>query len=372
MTMDHYEPWKLTPFEKWVQDEGIHVVTQERVPDIDAVELLPWERTGCRAAFLDLTFEPLVGSLVNNQSTIRYLCDIPPGGTYKAEKHMYEEIFYVVKGRGATTVWNEGGPKQTFEWKEGSVFSIPLNAWHALYNGQGHEAARLYAATNAATAFNLYASPEFIFGCPMTFTDRYSGTDGQYFGGEARKLEDRYSETNFIPDAHAVSLDLALNRGFGSSMVYSMAGGHFVCHISDFPPGTYKKAHVGGAPANRAGLASAVAYLFLSGEGYDLQWPPGVKPGPGVPWERIDYRKGTLVAPGTGYHQHFNVSTEPIRYIVLRYGNPRYLGAAGARFRESGGGTNIEFEDEDPTIREQFNEELRKRNIEPSMPPRSA
>ena len=53
---------------------------------------------------------------------------------------MYEEIFYVLKGRGATTVWaEEGGPRQTFEWHEGSVFSIPLNAYHEIYNGQGDQ-----------------------------------------------------------------------------------------------------------------------------------------------------------------------------------------------------------------------------------------
>ena len=54
---------------------------------------------------------------------------------------MYEEIFFVLKGRGATAVWYEGQPRHTFEWQEGSVFSIPLNAWHELYNASGEDGA---------------------------------------------------------------------------------------------------------------------------------------------------------------------------------------------------------------------------------------
>ena len=204
MTTERYELWKLTPYEKWVHDEGISVLTQQMVDDIQTVELQPWERTGCNAALLDLTDDPVEGSIINSPGTIRYLCDIPPGGTFNAEKHMYEEIFYVVKGQGATTVWNEGGPKHTFEWKEGSVFSIPLNAWHEIYNGQGYETARLYAATNAPTAFNLYASPELVFDCPMVFPERFNAEDPRYFSGEERKLEDRFAETNFIADVRGV------------------------------------------------------------------------------------------------------------------------------------------------------------------------
>ena len=367
MTTERYELWKLTPYEKWVYDEGISVLTQQMVDDIQTVELQPWERTGCNAALLDLTDDPVEGSIINSPGTIRYLCDIPPGGTFNAEKHMYEEIFYVVKGQGATTVWNEGGPKHTFEWKEGSVFSIPLNAWHEIYNGQGYETARLYAATNAPTAFNLYASPELVFDCPMVFPERFNAEDPRYFSGEERKLEDRFAETNFIADVRGVQLDRWEARGPGANMMYLMAGGHLICHVSEFPRGTYKKAHTGEYPRISAGLVSGVAYLFLNGEGYDVQWPAGVQPAPGVPLERIDYHGGSLVSPGSGYHQHFNLSREPLRYLVLRFGNPRYTGARGARYRNTGG-IQIEFEDEDPAVRAMFLDELAERGIESGMP----
>lgn len=371
MTTERYQPWSLTPFEQWVKGEGLRVYSQQVVPDINAVELGPWERTGTNAAILDLTPEPWEGTFINTQGTTRYVCEIPPGGTFKAEKHMYEEIFYVMKGRGATTIWNPGEPKQTFEWQEGSVFSIPLNTWHEIFNGQGNETVKLYAATSAPTTFNLFASPELVFDCPMVFHDRYNAADRKYFSGRVNKLENRFAETNFIADVRAVSLDRWVDRGPGANMMFSMAGGHFICHVSEFPVGSYKKAHTGEFTRGRGGLISSVAYLFLSGEGYDLQWPAGTKPAPDAEWERLDFRTGTLMSPGTGYHQHFNVGAEPARYLVLRYGNPRYAGSSGARYKRTGG-VQIEFEDEDPRIRELFFRELKKRGVEANMPELSA
>ena len=144
---ERYEPWKLTPFEKWVTDEGLKVHTQQLVESVHTIGVEPWERTGTKAALLDLTGDPLDGGLVNNQGTIRFVCEIPPGGTFNAERHMYEEIFFVLKGRGATSIWYPGQPKHTFEWQEGSVFSIPLNTWHEIYNASGDETVRLYGAT---------------------------------------------------------------------------------------------------------------------------------------------------------------------------------------------------------------------------------
>ena len=95
----------LTPFEMWVQTEGLQVITTHTIPDIFTVEIEPWQRTGCKGALLDMTHDPSDKVMINNQGTTRFLIEIPPAGTFKAEKHMYEEIFYVVKGSGATVVW---------------------------------------------------------------------------------------------------------------------------------------------------------------------------------------------------------------------------------------------------------------------------
>ncbi len=374
---DQYARWTHTPFAKWVIDEGLKVI-QAPGAELGEVELGPWDRTGCQGVLLDLTPDPAFldpGSdpaermHLFGQNTTRFISEIPPGGTYKAERHMYDEIFYVLKGRGATSVWYEGGPKQTFEWQEDSVFSIPLNAWHEIYNGSGDEPARLFAATTLPNAINSYASPEFVFNCPMTFKDRFDPNDEMYFSGKGNHLEHRYLETNFIPNALATDLDRWEDRGPGNNMMISMAYGQLICHMSEFPPMSYKKGHNSRAirPSTRGGAITA--YMMMSGVGYDLQWEEGVTPGPGVPLgERVDYRRHTILTNGPGYHQHFNISDEPIRYMVLRHGNPRFSGSVGARSADAVN-SNIQFDDEDPAIRELFESELRKRGLESAMPP---
>ena len=366
----------LTPFERWVESEGLKVITKHTVYDLATEPLAPWERTGCDAALLDLTQAPSDKAWINNQGTTRYIVEIPPGGTFKVERHMYEEIFYVVKGRGATVVWNEGSPTLTFEWQEQSVFAIPLNTWHEIYNGSGTETVRLYAATNMPTPFNLYGSPEFVFNCTNTFPDRFDPHDELYFTGKSTRLGDRLSESNFIPSVLQMQLDDYNHRGPGTNMYVLMAGGRFVAHVSEFPVASYKKGHgfsgtgttTGGV--SRTGLQSENSYLFLSGEGYDLQWKTGQWPGPGVDFTRYDFKKNSLMTNGHGGHQHFNASAEPARYLVLRYGNP-FFGAPGkpkARPPHEDTG-QIDFEDEDPRIRALFEEECAKRGVKSEMAP---
>ena len=62
--------------------------------------------------------------------------------------------------------------------------------------------------------------------------------------------------------------------------------------------------------------------------------------------------------PVGGYHQHFNTSPEPIRYVVPRRGNPELRG-------ERRPVPQIEYEDEDPAVRELFESRLRKRGLDP-------
>src|SRR5437773_12254542 len=56
------------------------------------------------------------------------LCEIAPGKSLKPERHMYEELIYILRGAGATTVWVDGSSKQTFEWQDRK--STRLNSSH--------------------------------------------------------------------------------------------------------------------------------------------------------------------------------------------------------------------------------------------------
>ena len=371
------EDIQLTPFERWVESEGLQVITRHTVYDLLTEPLEPWERTGCDAALLDLTQYPSDRAWINNQGTTRYIVEIPPGGTFNVERHMYEEIFYVLKGRGATAVWYDGSPKLTFEWKEESAFAIPLNTWHEIYNGSGTETVRLYAATNMPAPINLYASTEFVFNCANTFPDRFDADDETYFTGQSVRLGDRLSKSNFIPSVLHLALDDYNHRGPGTNMYVLMAGGRFVCHVSEFPVASYKKGHgfsgtgttTGGVP--RTGLVSENSYLFLSGDGYDLQWKTGQKPGPDIEPMRYDFKKNSLMTNGHGGHQHFNASAEPARYLVLRYGNTSFGAPRDPTERTDKNEDNgqIDYKDEDPRIRALFKEECAKRGVTSEMEP---
>ena len=66
------------------------------IEDINRVELYPWARMGGRGVYLNLD-----GSEGVNDC---YVCEIASGKSLEPQKHMFEELVYVVGGRGATTV----------------------------------------------------------------------------------------------------------------------------------------------------------------------------------------------------------------------------------------------------------------------------
>ena len=158
-----------TTYQLFLEREGVPAVTGFHVEDINSVELYPWPRIAGRGVYLNLD-----GSEGVNDC---YICEIPAGKALEPQRHMFEALVYVVSGRGATTVWHEGGKKQTFEWGEGALFSPPLNAWYQHFNGQGDKPVRLLAMTNAPTVLNLYHNVEFVFNCDYRFDDRFAGED---------------------------------------------------------------------------------------------------------------------------------------------------------------------------------------------------
>ena len=147
-------------YKQWVETEGIPLIESFFVEDIASEPLAPWPRTGGLGVRLCLE-----GTGETNDA---YICEIPAGKALEPEKHMYEELIFVVRGRGATSIWNEGEPKRTFEWQEGSLFSPPLNAWHQPFNGNGNEPARFLAVTSAPCMINLIHNTDFIFNCPTS------------------------------------------------------------------------------------------------------------------------------------------------------------------------------------------------------------
>ena len=164
-----------TPYDRWIASQGIEVVRGFFVEDLYNIPLKWWDRMGGYGVFIMLDGTGYLDDA--------YVCGIPPGKSLNPQRHIYEALVYVLDGRGATTVWQTNGAKQSFEWQTGSLFAIPLNAWYQHFNGQGDREARLLAVTTAPLIFNLFRCEDFVVNNPYGFTDRFKGEEG-YFAGK--------------------------------------------------------------------------------------------------------------------------------------------------------------------------------------------
>ena len=341
---------KHTAYDEFQASEGIPIVTGFAVQDLRAVEVAPWARLECSGAYINLD-----GTGGTNDA---YVAEIEPGKRMAPERHLFEKNIYVLDGRGATLVGDDPNSRTSFEWKRGSVFSVPINVWHQHMNGSGSEPARFLAVTTAPLVMNYFHNDDFIFNNSFVFEDRMAAQrqfqgEGTMFTGNSGRVN--VWETNFIPDIETFTTFTWKERGAGgASVMFELADNTQAAHVSQFPVGTYKKAHRHGPGAH---------VVIISGEGFSLLWPQDG--GPRDRMERVDWKVGSMVVPPTNwFHQHFNGGTEPARYLALRWGSQKHgfsLGSAGegeADVSVKLGGAQIEYEDEDPIVHDMFAETL--------------
>lgn len=347
-------------YKEFVEAEGIPLVTGFSA-DCLTLPLEPWERLGGLGAYVQLDG---TGDYADS-----YLVEIPAGGQLKPEQHLFDEVLYVASGHGATAIELPNGKRETFEWGVGSLFAIPLNAPHQHFNGSGSESARLYAETSLPIYLNLTHSRDFIFGCSHVFDDRYG--DESFFRGEGKFrsiVAGRHQwESVFIPNLASLELQGWAERGAGGkSIQIILAESTLHAHVSEFPQGTYKKAH-------RKPSEAGVNIMCVTGEGYTLLWEEDENPVESI---RVDWKPGTIFAngPGRHFHQHFNTASFPARYLALGFGGMRYPVTKGRRWAYdtadkplNDGGRQIEYDGEDPRILALFEEELAKRGLESRM-----
>jgi oxalate decarboxylase/phosphoglucose isomerase-like protein (cupin superfamily) len=337
---------RLTPYDRWVASEGLDVIPALYVPNLRTVELKPWARRGGKGVFINHE--------ASRSSNDCYVCEVPPGGKLAPQRQLYEEMIFVLRGRGSTSVWNDAGASMTFEWKEGAMFAIPLNCWHQHFNGSGQEPARFVAATFCPQVLNLFGDPDFVFNTKRDFPNRFNG-EPDYFSAKGEQKGFLLS-TNFVADAVNLPLISAKERGAGGGHIrFNMAKGALPSHISQFPVGTYKKAHAHGPGAH---------VIVLSGKGYSLMWPEGEEP------KRYDWQAGTLIVPSNAwYHQHFNTGPTPARYLAFRNmsGIRNAQGVPNSWISRREGGTQIDYADEPAWIRQMFKQELAANGLAPRM-----
>jgi hypothetical protein len=330
---------------EWQKNQDIPIHDTFFVESLAHVELSPWKLFGANACFINLTDSFLVGSFV---------LEIPPGKSLNRIQHLFEGQVYVISGRGETTIEQQGSQPSKVSWQKHSLFSPPLNTHYQHRNLDQENPARLLIVNNAPLILSLFHDEDFVFNDPYSFKKRYSGEE-DYFTRPAEYLGSRLSRINFIRDVSKLELYNWEMRGKGAKTTFlSLSSNTLAAHVSSFEIGTYKKAHRHGAGAH---------VVMLSGSGYSLLWKDGEER------KRVDWREGTIFAPPEWcWHQHFNTSPEPARYLAIRNNNPEHplrMGLPG--FRQGGatqfGGTQIEFEQEDPVIYQDYARELEQKGV---------
>lgn len=351
---EHEEPiqFLISPYRDWVRGESVPIHEDFGV-DLLHAEVAPWARLGINGAVLNVAGR---GDFLDS-----WLLEIPSGGSSIPQHHLFEAVVYVISGRGNTVITTASG-SHSFEWGATSMFAIPLNAKYQFFNASGHEPARLAMTTAFPIAMNIYRNDDFIFHTDKEFPERSVSDDFMGNGTPVRhKRNDRERDfwiTNFVPDLGSFG-ELHGNgfRGKSSrSVVFLLADGILHAHMSEIPQGGYKKAHrhMGGT------------HIYpVTGRGYSLLWYEGeTEP------RRVDWQHGVCYSPPDNmYHQHFNLSDEPSRYFAVKFGNYRYptTGRMAGQFNvidnyqaNKSKGSQIEYEDEAPFIRELYKEELAK------------
>ena len=335
-------------YDRWMEAQGLPVHRGYFIEDLRAIEVAPWSARECDAAFIQV-------SGMEGVAEAR-ITELPPGASAAPYKFALDEVVYAVGGAGIATVWAEGVPKRSFEFGQRSLFLIPRGAHRQFANARGDQPLRLLHNNYLPVAMSLEPDPGFFFDNPYGRPELLVPREDELYAVAKRAPEMGRGATwhgNFFTDMAAWN-DLVPHRqrgGGGHVVDVSFPNSQMGGHMSVFPPGTYKKGH-------RHGPGRVI--VIPAGEGYSIMWPEG---GEKVvaPWREASM----FTPPDRWFHQHFNVSVEPARYLALA---PLPQFAGHSEKVEDRARDQIEYPDEEPWIREKFEEELGKRGLESLMP----
>jgi quercetin dioxygenase-like cupin family protein len=339
-----------------VRREGAPLYEGSAIENLAALPLADWERRGGKVAYTRLG---------NHEDYSLQIVEIPPAGSLKPERHMYDAVMYVMQGKGATTIWQEGEPKHTVEWDEGALLTLPLNAWHQEFNASGTEPVKLLFGTNMAHVMNLYHNTDFIFDTPYSFTDRYSYYMQDFFSDPGHHWNLRLYETNFIPDIRKFPLDTYPERGIRTSIMrLSMASTGIGMHVMSVSEGTYATAHRHQPGAH---------VIVVEGTGYELMFFESERQNP----RKVNASPYAVVAPKQNeYHQHFNTGKGDYKMLAfrgysLRYGiGEMYDPNATSQSTDRESWTyKIPYAEEDPRIREEYWKDLERNGVNLRLEP---
>ncbi len=324
-------------YHQWLNASGIPKIDGYSILDAQTHEVQDWPAIGGRGLYLNFA---------GNVHMDAVIMEIAPGKSLAPMKYMYEQLIFVLSGKGHTRV--ESGRKfNNVNWSEGGLFSPPLNTTHRHVNGDPSKPARLLAVTTLPLTMQLMGSADFLSKTNFDFSDRYNGEE-DYFKKSAR-VRERWEKRNYVPDIrNAEVIKWAERGGDNSSMFWDMGGNTILePHISEFGVGEYKRGH-------RHPYEAII--VILGGEGFSLTGKKDLL----KDYVKMDWKQYSVVSPPYfWWHQHFNTGTTPARYYAVTEGD--FTTRLGIPLEVE----QIEADREDPGIRKLFEVEMAKKRARP-------
>jgi quercetin dioxygenase-like cupin family protein/oxalate decarboxylase/phosphoglucose isomerase-like protein (cupin superfamily) len=318
-------------YREWIKKSKVPMAEGYAILDAKNQSVEPWPEVGGRGLYLNFS---------GNVHMDAVIVEIPPGKALAESRHFYEQLTYVLAGRGRST-FGDGAHQNKVEWAEGSLFAVPVNVLHRHFNGDSARPARLLHITSFPFMLQVFGSMGLINDLNYNFNDRYDG-DPAYFN-KTQRVRKRWDKTNFVKDIRNSEVVEWSERGEGNASIFwDMAGNSILePHMSEFEVGTYKLGH-------RHPYEAVI--LTLNGRGFSLAGKEGLKDSEAV---KVDWKAGSVVSPPYfWYHQHFNTGDTKARYLAITEGDfPKRLGIPLEV-------EQIEANHEDPEIRKRFEREL--------------
>ena len=340
-------------YDRWMKTKGIPIHTGYFIPDLRTIELEWWEERGCKAAFIQLLGQEGVSA--------SRVTEIPAGKSLPPVKFALDETCLCFVGP-----WPHDGLGRRRQAEEKlrvagtCLFLVPRNHYHVFSNMQGDKPVRLFHYSYMPMAMSALPEPDMYFNNP--YESKNGATEGDFYS-EAKMVQAADADEglgmrafwygNFFPDMRAWNkLDANERRGAGGKSVFiQFPNSELTAHMSVFAPKTYKKAH-------RHGPGRAI--IIPAGEGYSIMWEEG-KEKIVCPWHECSM----VTPPNKWFHQHFNAGGDMARYLAL---HPPMQFHGHAEKIEDRAKDQIEYPNEDPYIRQKFEQELGKRGIKSIMP----
>src|SRR5579871_490230 len=107
-------------YREWIKKSKVPMLEGYSLLDAAKQEVLPWPETGGRGIYLNFSGNVHMDAVIE---------EIAPGKALEPKRHFYEQLTYVLGGRGHTT-FGEGNKANRAAWGEGSLFTVPVNVLH--------------------------------------------------------------------------------------------------------------------------------------------------------------------------------------------------------------------------------------------------